>query len=177
MYLLENIGDFVNFHHLQEGDLLLCYRNEQGGYVIRGQKVPPNVRSPAEGLTSKGALVRENSPTRKMKPETPVIPYTHQFVDREGTNNANLADSSFDSLNCTLGEGDDAKYFQNECSRQQDCFSQQSGYPTCDEDGLMSGFPASHTLPVHDCVFDPEVAMLSVNNVKNRFMDDDEYLK
>lgn len=101
-----------------------------------------------------------------------------QFVDREGTpSNANLADSSFDSLNCTLGEGDVAKYFLNGCSRQQDCFSQQSGYPTCGGDVLMSGFPASHTPPVHACVFDSEVAMLSVNNVRNQFMDDDQFLE
>jgi len=98
-------------------------------------------------------------------------------VDRKGTHNANLADSSFDSFNCTLGEGDDAKYFQNGCSRQQDCFSQNSNYPTCGGDVLMSGFPASLTPPVHDCDFDPEVAMLSVNNVKNQFMDDNQFLE
>jgi hypothetical protein len=41
----------------------------------------------------------------------------------------------------------------------------------------MSGFPASLTPLVHDCVFDPEVAMLSVNNVRNRFVDDDDFLE
>lgn len=127
--------------------------------------MPPNVKSPAGGLISKDAEMRQNSPTRKIKSETTVMPITHQFVDREGTHDANLADSSFDSLKCTLGEGDDAKYFQNGRSPQQDCFSQQSGYP------------ASHTPAVHDCVFDSEVAMLSVNNVKNQFMDDNQFLE
>lgn len=100
-----------------------------------------------------------------------------QFVDGERTHNADLADSSFDSLNLSLGEGDDAKYFHNGSSLQQEYFSQQSGYPTCGGEVLMSGFPASHTPPVHDCVFDPEVAMLSVNNVKNQFMDDNQFLE
>jgi hypothetical protein len=39
MYLLEITGDFVKAHHLQEGDLLILYRNAlQGNYVVRGEK-------------------------------------------------------------------------------------------------------------------------------------------
>jgi len=38
MYLLENTGEFVKQHHLQEGDLLILYRNQQGNYVLRGKK-------------------------------------------------------------------------------------------------------------------------------------------
>jgi hypothetical protein len=39
MYLLEITGDFVKAHHLQEGDLLIMYRNvQQGNYVVRGEK-------------------------------------------------------------------------------------------------------------------------------------------
>ncbi|KAH9553770.1 hypothetical protein CY35_08G029800 [Sphagnum magellanicum] len=38
MYLLENIGGFVKMHYLQEGDLLILYRNTRGNYVARGKK-------------------------------------------------------------------------------------------------------------------------------------------
>ncbi|CAK9217620.1 unnamed protein product [Sphagnum jensenii] len=38
MYLLEGTGEFVKAHDLEEGDLLMIYKNRQGNFVIRGKK-------------------------------------------------------------------------------------------------------------------------------------------
>jgi len=92
------------------------------------------------------------------------------------THTTNLANSSFDSLNCTLGEIGDAKYYQYGCSRQHGFSSQQTGYPT-HGDVLRAGIPASHKPLVHDWGFDPAVTMLSVSNVKHRYMDENQFLE
>jgi len=54
--LLENTGEFVKQHRLQEGDLLILYRNHQGNYVLRGKKkVLPESRRGAQGIQQKNA--------------------------------------------------------------------------------------------------------------------------
>ncbi|KAG0626149.1 hypothetical protein M758_2G106100 [Ceratodon purpureus] len=55
MYLLENTGDFVKSHHLEEGDLLILYRNQQGNYVLRGKKKAQPERRGAQGLKEETA--------------------------------------------------------------------------------------------------------------------------
>ncbi|CAK9224089.1 unnamed protein product [Sphagnum troendelagicum] len=65
MYLLEITGDFVRAHNLQEGDLLILYRNAlQGNYVVRGEKhiVLEGARKPnsvkAKSMQSQPDLLR-----------------------------------------------------------------------------------------------------------------------
>ncbi|CAK9875381.1 unnamed protein product [Sphagnum jensenii] len=65
MYLLEITGDFVKAHNLQEGDLLILYRNAlQGNYVVRGEKhiVLEGARKPnsvkAKSMQSQPDLLR-----------------------------------------------------------------------------------------------------------------------
>ncbi|CAM6094903.1 unnamed protein product [Calypogeia fissa] len=46
MYLLENTGDFIKKHRLQESDRMLMYRNQQQGtYIIRARKAQDCVES------------------------------------------------------------------------------------------------------------------------------------
>jgi len=87
-----------------------------------------------------------------------------------GTHNTNLANSSLDSLNCTSGETSDTKYCQDGDRGHQD-----TGDPPCSED-VKTDSPASHKLLVHDDEDpDPGVAMLYLNNVKQRYLDENHF--
>lgn len=51
MYLLENTRDFVKAHNLQERDMLVLYRDAEGSYVVRGEKVGAIQRDTTEEIT------------------------------------------------------------------------------------------------------------------------------
>nr|QCF46580.1 B3 domain-containing transcription factor [Pohlia nutans] len=72
MYLLENTGEFVKSHHLVEGDQLILYRTQQGGYVLRGKKkktqrldVGESVEMKFAHSSAKGSLEEPSSPKEK----------------------------------------------------------------------------------------------------------------
>jgi len=100
-----------------------------------------------------------------------------QLVEGEipcGTHNANLANSSSDSLNCTSsGETSDAFFFQDGDRGHQGCFSQQPGNPPCSGD-VRTNSSALYKPLVYD--EDPAVAMLYVSNVKQRYLDENHFL-
>ncbi|KAG0626781.1 hypothetical protein M758_2G151200 [Ceratodon purpureus] len=185
MYLLETIGGFVNYHHLQEGDFLICYRNRQGGYVIRGQKMPLNVKASAKGPSPKGTQGIETTETTETKTvNSTSMPLKHQFLDvsdqsTTGTtdSNSDLASSSFESFESTFrGLSDGPRGFENGYGRQESCISQQIDYRYNiyeDEGPKTDGFVTASPklLASHDSGFDPVVEMLAVSNVKQRYLD------
>ncbi|KAG0587807.1 hypothetical protein KC19_2G192800 [Ceratodon purpureus] len=178
MYLLETIGGFVNYHHLQEGDFLICYRNRQGGYVIRGQKVPPNVKASAKGLSPKGSQGRETTEKTETKTvNSTSMPPKHQFLDGDQSttdSNSDPASSSFESTFRGLSDGPQG--FEDAYGRQESCISQQIDYRYNiyeDEGPKTDGFVTASPklLASHDSGFDPVVEMLAVSNVKQRYLD------
>lgn len=165
MYLLENIGGFVTYHRLQEGDLLLCYRNAQGGYVIRGQKVPRSVKASAKGsLSSKGAHAKTTE-TKSTMNSAAMPPTAEAMEGGQSTTTGTTDSTSFDSLECTLRELSDG--FEDGYGATQQMDYRDSAY----EDG------GCKPPLLHDSSFDPVMAMLSVSNVKQRYMDGEEFLK
>ncbi|KAL2642227.1 hypothetical protein R1flu_009814 [Riccia fluitans] len=64
MYLLENTGEFAKYHGLQQGDLLLIYRQLPARYVLRVKKMAPPLRlvTPPRSINSEsgGASAAED---------------------------------------------------------------------------------------------------------------------
>ncbi|BBN01546.1 hypothetical protein Mp_2g08260 [Marchantia polymorpha subsp. ruderalis] len=56
MYLLENTGEFAKYHGLQQGDLLLIYRQLPARYVLRVKKMAPPLRlvTPPQSISESG---------------------------------------------------------------------------------------------------------------------------
>jgi hypothetical protein len=192
----------VTYHRLQEGDLLLCYRNAQGGYVspnlytlyfillgsdvavcrfsnghffkflnfsvgqvIRGQKVPRSVKPSAKGsLSSKGAHAKTTE-TKSTMNSAAMPPTSQAMGGGQSTTTGTTDTTSFDSLECTLRELSDG--FEDGYGATQQMDYRDSVY----EDG------GCKPPLLHDSSFDPVMAMLSVSNVKQRYVDGEEFLK
>lgn len=99
-----------------------------------------------------------------------------QFVGEESTSGT-LSNSCFDSLNYTIGEIGDGNYFQDGYSHYQRCFSQQAGYPLNYGDALRTDFSASYKPLVPDWGSDPVVGMVTVTNLKQRYMDENLFFE
>ncbi|XP_024394994.1 uncharacterized protein [Physcomitrium patens] len=165
MYLLEKIGSFVSFHKLEEGDLLLCYRNPQGAYVIRGRRVA------AEAMSSPR---REPSPDRAQAKETATRPVVLESYKDEcnSTGSSDASNPSFDTPDSALEELLSGKDVSDCMSGLQDFLDGDLGI-TRDWQGekLGGSLVRSFQPPLLDLDFDPVEGMLCMPNVKQRYMD------
>ncbi|XP_024401493.1 B3 domain-containing protein VP1 [Physcomitrium patens] len=72
MYLLENTGEFVKSHRLEEGDLLVLYKIQEGNYVLRAQKKVHSESSGAPGSQQKNAYSLARDFPEASKTEEPL---------------------------------------------------------------------------------------------------------
>ncbi|CAK9881109.1 unnamed protein product [Sphagnum jensenii] len=146
MYLLENTGEFVKTHDLEQGDLVIIYRNPLGNFVIRGKKngcsetfVPTGVHLPYDLTTvvcSEGKSVKvEEICDRRL----------HLNVPIEGFGMV----APFDTFLEDMMQG-----IQNECEHGEQGLQRLERYASLDSDvyvndsfGLMAAEDSVSQLP------------------------------